>query len=398
MAHERSASAGLAAHAQSRDLASSPRERTAAAECRNPAISQKVPMRVSRLPVLISISLALCGAAHASGTFTALETPNVTLTKISGNGAYAVGSSFAPAGFRWTASTGAEETFPELDVALGINNDGTIAGAVPENGGVGNGGRDLGAFLAIGGSAVQLTETLQTNSNGYDVADDGSVVGLSFGDNFVGPAVAFVWTEADGMTALPVNRPANYSRANQISADGRTIVGWNDQDDGYRSAVVWVDRVPLDIVDGDSIPVGEADGVSADGTFVVGGGYTDIDGNSGSWRWDSRTGGVTLIPGMTFAFGVSNDGNTVVGNTGFFDDPPRAAMIWRKGIGTMLLADYLAEEGITVPDGWDLSGGLTAMSADAHTLGGWGFGPLGTQSYIVRIDRRDPIFANGFDD
>jgi hypothetical protein len=49
-----------------------------------------------------------------------------------------------------------------------------------------------------------------------------------------------------------------------------------------------------------------------------------------------------------------------------------------------------------VPDGWDLSGGLTAISADKHTLGGWGFGPLGTQSYIIHIDRADPIFANGF--
>ncbi|HKE46689.1 MAG TPA: hypothetical protein VKB52_01375 [Rhodanobacteraceae bacterium] len=344
------------------------------------------------------LSLALPCAAHASGTFTALETPNVTLTKLSANGAFAAGSSFAPAGFRWTASTGAEELIPELDFAMGINNDGTIAGAVPENGGVSGGGRDLGAFIKVGGSPIQLTETLQTNSNGYDVSDDGTVVGLSFGDNFVGPAVAFAWTEADGMVALPVNRPDNYSRANQISSDGRTIVGWNDQDDGFRTAVVWVDRVPIDIVDGDGLAVGEADGVSANGAYVVGGGYTDIGGNSGSWLWRAETGGVEFIPGMTFAFGVSNDGNTVVGNTGFFDDPPRAAMIWRKGHGTALLADYLAEQGIAVPDGWDLSGGLTAISADAHTLGGWGFGPLGTQSYIVRIDRPNAIFANGFED
>jgi uncharacterized membrane protein len=353
-------------------------------------------MRVSRLTALLS--LALCGAAHASGTFTELQTPNLTLTKISGNGEYAVGSTFEPAAFRWTASTGAEETFADLNVAMGINNHGTISGAVPEDGGVANGGRDLGAFLPVGGSPRQLTDTLQTNSNGYDISDDGSVVGLSFGDDFVGPAVAFIWTDSEGMVELPVNRPDNYSRANQISADGRTIGGWNDQDDGFRTAVVWVDRVPIDIVDGKDIPVGEADGVSANGAFVVGSSYTDINGDSGSWLWSAATGGVQLIPSMTFAFGVSDDGNTVVGNTGFFDNPPRAAMIWRKGFGTVLLADYLAEVGIAVPDGWDLSGGLTAMSADGRTLGGWGFGPLGTQSYIIHVDRPDPIFADGFDD
>ena len=351
-------------------------------------------MRV--LLAFATLSLALAGAAHASGTFTELQTPNLTITKLSANGQYAVGSTFAPAGFRWTAAGGIEEILPDLNVAMGINNSGTVAGAVPENGGVANGGRDLGAFQAIGASPSLLTQTLQTNSNGYDISDDGTVVGLSFGDNFVGPAVAFAWTSAEGMISLPVNRPDNYSRANAISADGHVIVGWNDQDDGFRTAVIWHDRVPMDVVDGDGLAVGEADGVSADGTFVVGAFYTDIDGNSGCWRWSEET-GVELIPTMTFAFGISADGNTIVGNTGFFDDPPRAAMIWRKGRGTVLLQDYLAEQGIEVPAGWDLSGGLTAISADRHTLGGWGFGPLGTQSYIIHIDRADPIFANGFD-
>jgi len=160
--------------------------------------------------------------------------------------------------------------------------------------------------------------------------------------------------------------------------------------------VIWHDRVPMDVVDGDGLAVGEADGVSADGTFVVGAFYTDIDGNSGCWRWSEET-GVELIPTMTFAFGISADGNTIVGNTGFFDDPPRAAVIWRKDVGSMMLADYLAEQNIAVPDGWDLSGGLTGISADGRTIVGWGTGPLGAQSYVIRIDPPDAVFADGFD-
>ena len=47
--------------------------------------------------------------------------------------------------------------------------------------------------------------------------------------------------------------------------------------------------MPTDVVDRDGLAVGEADGISVDGTFVVGSSYTDIDGNSGSWRWNSAT-------------------------------------------------------------------------------------------------------------
>lgn len=349
-------------------------------------------------PLYAALALVfVSGFAHASGTFTALATPNLTLGKVSANGEYAVGSTFDGFAFRWTKSTGAEDVLTSLDTGLGVNNFGTVSGAVPENGGVNNGGRDLGAFQPIGADPVQLTSPLQTNSNGYDVSDDGTVVGLSFGDNFVGPAVAFVWTEAEGMTALPVNRTDTYSRANVISADGRVIAGWNDQEDGFRTAVVWKDRVPTDLVDRDNLAVGEADGISVDGTYVVGSSYTDIDGNSGAWRWNSNTNTMTMIPLMTFAFGVTQNGGTVVGNTGFFDDPPRAAVIWRKEVGSMLLADYLAEVGIAVPDGWDLSGGLTGISADGRTLVGWGSGPLGAQSYVITIDPPDAIFASGFD-
>ena len=47
-------------------------------------------MRIHALSSIVSF--ALCGVAQASGTFIALQTPNVQITKISANGAYAVGS------------------------------------------------------------------------------------------------------------------------------------------------------------------------------------------------------------------------------------------------------------------------------------------------------------------
>ena len=146
-------------------------------------------MRIS--VVSATLSILLCGVANAAATFIPLQTAGAVLAMISGNGAYAVGSTASGTGFRWTASTGAEDVIPTLDVALGINNFGTIAGAVPVNGGAANGGSDLGAYVEVGGDPVQLTNPLQQDSNGYAIADDGTVVGLSFDDNFVGPAAAF---------------------------------------------------------------------------------------------------------------------------------------------------------------------------------------------------------------
>ncbi len=353
-----------------------------------------------RTSLFIAIAAAVSGVAHADTvTFVELQTPQVQITKISGNGAYAVGSIFNTAGYRWTASTGAEELITELNGASGINNAGTIAGTVGVNGGAEGGGDDLGAYAPIGTAPILLTDPLQDNSGPYDIADDGTAVGLSFEHGFAGTAFAFVWTTAEGMVALPVNRPSNFSRANAISADGRVIIGWNDQDSGDRTAVVWRDRVPMDVLDPEGDVVGEASGVSANGRYVVGSNYVDAEGNVGSWTLNLATGDMELIPNMGFAFGVSNDGKTVVGANGFFDTPPRAALIWQRGVGTQLLTDYLAEQGVSVPAGWDpaLAGGLGAISGDATLLGGWSLGPTGgNQSYLIHTVR-DKLFTDGFD-
>ena len=346
-----------------------------------------------------AVSLVFCGAVHAEGTFTTLQTPNLLLTKISGNGQYAVGVIPTAAGARWIASTGEEQILPGLIDGLGINNAGTVSGAVPVDGGSNEGGRDLGAFAVIGSEPTLLTSPLQTNSSAYDIADDGTVVGLSF-DAAFGGAQAFVWNATDGMSALPVLRADEMSRANVISADGRVIAGWNDGPYG-RSNLIWIDRVPMAVAEPDGWQVGEATGVSNNGQFVVGGDHINAAGDFGSWRW-SEAAGLTFIPEMGYAFGVSNDGKTVIGSADFFDFPARAAKIWREGIGTISLVAYLAEQGIALPDGWDpdLAGGFGGISADASTMSGFAYGPSGElQSFVIRIAGNSPdlIFANGFE-
>jgi len=72
---------------------------------------------------------------------------------------------------------------------------------------------------------------------------------------------------------------------------------------------------------------------------------------------------------------VSDDGKTAVGFTreGDFGGHTRA-FLWRDGRGAILLAKYLADFGVVVPEGWDLAV-ASLISADGTTVYGWGFNP-----------------------
>ena len=348
------------------------------------------------------IAATACAAVQAQGTFIPLETPNAQATKISQNGDYLTAFVAGTGGMRWIRATGEEQLVQGMDYSNGVNNLGTVSGAIPVDGGTGNGGHDLPAVSPLGASAPQeLPLPAGTdNANVYDVADDGSAVGLAWSDDF-SVAKAYYWTSADGAIDLPVTDSSTASRANAISADGTVIGGWNDDPDtGFRRGVIWQNRVPFYPLDATGANVGEADGVSGNGQFVVGSTYSNEDGSVTSWRWNADTDEVISIPVMPFAFGVSDDGKTIVGASGFFDDPPRAAYIWTEANGSQLLSDYLAAHAVDVPDGWDFSGGLTAVSGDGSQIAGWTlFSPDGMRSFVVTGLNApgDDIFLDGFD-
>jgi len=347
-----------------------------------------------------AVVVAFAGTARAEGTFIGLQTPSAQTTKISQNGEYLAAFVGGTGGVRWIRDTGEEQLVQGMDYSNGINNLGTVSGAIPVDGGSGNGGHDIPAVVALDATEPEPLPLPDgtDNANVYDVADDGSAVGLAWSDDF-SVAKAYYWTPADGAIDLPVTDTTTASRANSISADGTVIGGWNDDPDtGFRRGVIWQDRVPFYPLDAMGNNVGEAGAVSGNGQFVVGSSYSNEDGSISSWRWSAKTGEVIPIPVMPFAFGVSDDGKTIVGASGFFDDPPRAAYIWTEANGSQLLVDYLAAQGITVPAGWDFSGGLTGVSGDGLVISGWTlFSPDGMRSFVVTIAPPDEIFVDGFD-
>jgi hypothetical protein len=368
----------------------------------------------------------LAGQANAA-SFTDLGVAGGQMTSLSHNGRIAAGIA-GESGWRWAKDRGPSVLAGFVDV------EGMHAWAQPVTGSWTNGdGLDvaalaytnsdlLGGPVEIGGmpGATGLDGTL---SVGYGVSDTKVTVGLAYDDG--GNAIAFRWDATSGISRLNVPRPDNYARANGISADGSVIWGWNDQDDGFRSAVVWHDGAPTDLLDAQGEPVGEADGGSRDGSVIVGSGLATPDGSS-AWRWTAATGvqplGVpSLAPGRamvavpasigraafvaghperasarvgdapqgfppaSYAFGVSDDGNVIVGRSGAF--PMFFATIWTPATGMVRLDDYASARGVTIPAGWSLAT-ATAVSADGLTIGGWGIDPNSALGSFV-IDLHD---------
>lgn len=358
-------------------------------------------------PLATAIALVLGGgSAQAAGTFIPLDTPFGQATKFSQNGEYLSIFVSQVGGSRWTRATGQEEFLSGLNYLNGINNAGTISGAVPVNGGsTEEGGTDTPALSPVGASApteLPLPSDMD-NANVYDVADDGSAVGLAWVSDWSASKAYYYSAAQHAIVDLPVDAPDEGYRGNSISADGSVITGWNaDPVSGGWRGVVWKDLVPVyptAMVDGDEYYVGEGSSVSGNGKWVVGNSYPSASGAS-AWRYEVDTGELTEIPGIPYAFGVSDDGKTIVGASGFWDFPPRAAYLWTEAEGTVPLTDYMTSRGIEYPADWGFEGGLTAISGDGSTVAGWTrLGANGLQSFIVTgVDAPpDSIFKDGFD-
>jgi uncharacterized membrane protein len=371
------------------------------------------------------VLFSLTGLAQAGGFYPVLE--NSAVAGLSHNGRIAVGVvstglSGAPS-WRWTRERGIE-MIPDFLDGLSANAWAQpIAGAARDSDGNEVAAIAYSNAFVVGpvviGPYPGGVELDGYYSSAYGVADDGTAVGLAYDET--GNPIAFIWNAVEGMTRLPVNRPDTFSRANGISHDGSIVFGWNDQADGYRSGVIWQNRMPLDLVDADGYPIGEASAANADGSVVVGGGYYTANGSE-AWRWTAATGvqpiGILpssapvaprfaypagrparfdqsrpaagerphgFLPPESFAFAVSDDGNVVVGASGVW--PVRNASIWTPATGLELLSDYASARGITLPDGWLLAS-ASSISADGLTIGGWGIDPDGHMGAFL-IDLHD---------
>jgi len=242
---------------------------------------------------------------------------------VSADGSVIVGQEYNMAtgtadAYRWTAG-GVVEVLPHLNPSLkadtpwGVSGDGTrVVGGSPD--------------AAFGWTSVDGTVALPTAGCGcfsaaYGISADGSTV-VGFGsDGDVN--VAYRWT-VGGAEAIPVPAGSEVSEAYATSANGATIVGMFDNSAlGGQHAFAWTELgvVTLSTLDDDLTLGSSALAVSADGEWAVG------DSNDVAVVWNTRTGevwdlkelliaqGNTGLDDWTLqqANGISADGTKIVG-------------------------------------------------------------------------------------
>ncbi|VEE07324.1 Por secretion system C-terminal sorting domain [Chryseobacterium gleum] len=201
-------------------------------------------------------------------------------------------------------------------------------------------------------------------------ANGSTIVGLGF--LTAANAHAVKWDEVNGMVDLGSIVQGRSSRANAINASGTVIVGWQDESNGTRSGAKWQDGVESFITDNNGNNVGEAGGISADGSTIIG------SANPNPYVWNAVS-GLTYIthPNASFSFkggatGISGDGTKVIGYYRAFGAPPMSGegFIWTSATGRVNLNDYAVSLGIATNG---VTMGLPlAISQDGKKIAGMG--------------------------
>lgn len=217
-------------------------------------------------------------------------------------------------------------------------------------------------------------------------ADGSVIVGSSQSPN--GNREAFRWSESTGMVGLgDIPGGPFYSWAEGVSADGSVVVGYGAAGTPggsytHNEAFRWTASegfVPLGGLPG-GLPGSIATDVSPDGSTIVGRAYS-ADGPEGGegFRWTEDEGMVSLgpYPGGCYSiepWAVSGDGSVIVGKVVLEDSSVVRSFIWDAENGIRDLEDVLMYDyGIDVHSDWlYVSGGAYGITADGLTITGWG--------------------------
>lgn len=231
---------------------------------------------------------------------------------------------------------------------------------------MGNGGaeislydRSLDTWTALGSLGFSVDST---KGGGYGISGDGNVVvGNSWADTTGGLAYthAVAHNNIEGLMDLGTLFFGRSTRANATNYDGSVVVGWQDFNGPWKSAV-WRKNpaggyFPNEyiLIDTAGNPndeynqIGECSAVSADGNWI--GGYGDFANNNEPWIWSRDSGVINLgtFPGLGngYVSGISADGSIVVGwFDGFFFGDPRTPFIWTHENGLQEFNTYIRNE------------------------------------------------------
>jgi len=328
-----------------------------------------------------------------------------TARGVSDDGAVVVGDTYDNASspvkqeaFRWTPAGGlallANSPAFSYTMAFGVSADGgTIAGISSDSPGgefgvVWTSGSTLPLFPF--GSPEAGLISFRANS----VSADGTFVGGYAYSARTDPAYtgneAFRWSASDGAEPLGViaGAPAFGSTGSFLSADGSVVAGASRSPDSGSEAFRWTSAGGM--VGLGDLPGGtfrsRAYGISPDGNTVVG--SATGAGGAEAFRWTQATGmqGLGNLPGLTDcqALDASSGGQIIVGICAPFG--ASTAFIWTAAGGMQELRGYLVARGTTGLNGWTRLYSAEALSSDGQWIVGAGENPDGrTEAFRVRV-------------
>jgi uncharacterized membrane protein len=175
-----------------------------------------------------------------------------------------------------------------------------------------------------------------------------------------------------------------YSSANGISQDGNVIAGTSSD---HNDAPFWWTQaggMNTDCFECELVGTG----ISPDGHTIVGGILHPSWGGS-AFRWDFETNDIESLPtpdGQYYsaALDASVGGERLVGFAGDEVTGDIRAIIWNPDGTVRYLDELLAELGLDLT-GWVLES-ATSISADGHTIAGYGINPDGVrQAWVATI-------------
>jgi probable extracellular repeat, HAF family len=236
--------------------------------------------------------------------------------------------------------------FNPFTIPLGVSADGSVVVGMVESF-----PQQSRAFRWTRAFGTQYLGTLGGNqSSAYGVSANGSVV-VGWAHDVNGQRRAFRWTVATGMADLGT-LGGNQSEARGVSAEGSVVVGWAHDVNGQRRAFRWTaatGMIDLGTLGGAE---SEAWAVSADGSVVVGIAQ-DATGEWRGFRWTAQTGMIALGARPFSPDGsldVSADGSVIVGTSQRAISP---AFRWTEATG---MTDLPLPSGASVSFAYGVSG------------------------------------------
>lgn len=329
------------------------------------------------------LALAVRPLTVAGAEFNAIDLPGSQLLALSEDGQIAAGSlvGATSGGFRWSAQRGVELLQGAVSVQALSASGHYVAGSAldSDQGEIATYWDAAGGAHMIGGPPGAAVRG-GVVSVAFGITDEPRAVGMaSIGRE---RSAAFEWTAGEGLHLLPLPETATSARVAGLSRDGHRLYGWL-QHDGLREGVLWEDRVPRLLRDGDGDITGEVLGANRNASILLGIGSGKD--NASAYRWDTVHGAQPLKSAQSAAlnlFAGSDDGSVLVGSRGAGAD--REAIVWTPRTSVQTLRSLLVAHGVAIPRNWTLLA-ATAVSSDGHRIGGWGQCDGHMESFVADV-------------